>query len=510
MCQGVRSPDVLIMIEGLVAYVSGNHSVTEPLRTSLCAKTRRYERKRNGDLVAHDELKPVYDVIDKDTFRIGLNGLKRVSKQLYLLNDQGYNVDTVVNNREDFYFDNLPIPQLPYVLRDYQEEAFKALVGYRSGVVRLPTGSGKSEIFIAVAKSLYENYGYLTIVLEPTDVGEQTMLKRCKKYGIEAVSFRNRFDLTKDTVVMPTTPKILLNAIDINNLTSIESKKIAIISDECQHIPASSWHQVILSLNPVRNYGFSATPFSKYESLSASYLGMDYEDAVLDSVAGPLVFEEYASSPRIAKHLNDPILINFDIWEEKESVVGNDWSKLRHFSYQDDRMEVMANIVKHTDLLGLKSITFIHEKAQARRLMELIGSKNCMCWFGGGDCSTIYDKAAKSLEEICDLIERGIIRHIIATTHLDEVVDIPELDVCILQEWKMPRKSVQRAGRVLRKSESGASYIVNIWHSNSILRYHAKTRSNSLVEEYGKTPIVCHSLGEFKTAMNELKSPSID
>jgi superfamily II DNA or RNA helicase len=498
--------EITVRIHNLLAYITSDSEALQMIQNQLSATIFRYER-RGRVLQKVREYVPIYEEVNTHTICIGIPGLRKLKDTMELLRSTH---EITVNHDDSAYkVKKLVVPKLPYTLRDYQLEAFNALIGGGTGIVQLPTGSGKTEVILAVAKALHDSDpNCVTIVIEPTKVGEETILKRSSSYSIEAVPFRNIKLYSKNTVLIPTTPKVMLNKIE-KALSYLEGKSVVVISDECHHTSSVTWNSLIRLLNPVRCYGFSATPTT--ESMEhSSYRSMSYGDAALDSISGPLVYVNWFKNESISKHLNHPILIDYNIWGDSldSSYSGNDWTILKELLYSDERLEELAKVVDLFNSQNLTTVVFMHEMLPARSLMSMLADDKSMCWFGSGSCFFKGGShVVKSLKDVSTLIESGKIRNIIATTHLDEAVDVPEIDVAILQEWKLPRKSVQRAGRVLRRSSTGNSFIVNVWHSNPILAYHAKVRRNALCEEYGDSYVTCRTYNELVEVVGSKFAP---
>jgi superfamily II DNA or RNA helicase len=64
----------------------------------------------------------------------------------------------------------------------HQVESIIACLTRLSGVIRVPTGGGKGEVIVAVAKYLWEEFGWKSLIVVPKKGLAQQSFNRCKKY----------------------------------------------------------------------------------------------------------------------------------------------------------------------------------------------------------------------------------------------------------------------------------------------------------------------------------------
>ena len=92
----------------------------------------------------------------------------------------------------------------------------------------------------------------------------------------------------------------------------------------------------------------------------------------------------------------------------------------------------------------------------------------------------------KSKKSTVELFDEGKISILLATTILDEGVDVSDLDAVFLTGGgKKSRRIIQRVGRALRKSKTGKyAYIIDMAEScNKVLVRHAAERMKTYKEE---------------------------
>jgi superfamily II DNA or RNA helicase len=83
-------------------------------------------------------------------------------------------------------------------LRDYQKEALKAMSLSHKGILNLPTGTGKTLIFLSYIKS---NPGRYIIVVPSKQLQGQT-IRRCKSMAIPCARFRDGMDVKSNLVIV--------------------------------------------------------------------------------------------------------------------------------------------------------------------------------------------------------------------------------------------------------------------------------------------------------------------
>ena len=132
------------------------------------------------------------------------------------------------------------------------------------------------------------------------------------------------------------------------------------------------------------------------------------------------------------------------------------------------------------------STTRIHKTPTALLLSVCICLKRGLFSAGTDPEGKVTYDSDDSLEVVRKLGDHFNV--LIATSHLDEGVDIKSLDACILAcGGKKDRRIVQRVGRVLRRSKTGRyAYVIDFTDSGSkVLSRQSSSRLNMYKKDIG-------------------------
>lgn len=459
-----RLPTLHVTHEGLVITLRSS----EIWRAIPCFQTSGTQFYRTRDYTGTWRFKgrdvsiPLYSKVSDEEIKIGRSAWRRnrqVLRSLFSVKETGEEPLTILSFRG---YKN------PVQLRDYQGDAFMAAVDARYGIIQLPTGAGKTEILLSLAGFLTFK-GLRVLVLAANRSGESEIATRGKAYGFPIQAFRDSELLPKDSITVSTVATLMNNA--KKRLTRMD----VVIFDECHHLQAESWTRLFETVMPKRAYGFSATA---YTDDAAS-------KAVLKAYLGKIIFKEAASSPRIAKWLNIPVLLHLPWRADFPMVSSNDWLDIQEYQYHPSRLQCIAKAARMMMKQGITTFIPLTLKDAGLRLREML--PEAVCWYGGGEVHG-WDNGSdfKSMKKG---IESGEIQIVIGTSHMDEAVNLPSLDAVLLSEGKMTRRALQRAGRGMRKSDKGCTILLNLGFDNhSVLSRHSDSRVNALSKEYGLEP----------------------
>ncbi|KKN30774.1 hypothetical protein LCGC14_0830790, partial [marine sediment metagenome] len=151
--------------------------------------------------------------------------------------------------------------RLKIELRDYQEQAVEAALKGRRGIFAMATGTGKTEVMIAITAAL----GLKTLVLvNNRDLALQTAKRFSDRLagaevGVVGAGRRELRDITIATF------QSLRSWIRRDAETALEVLETydVVHSDECHTLPAKTYVPVILSTPAQYRFGWSATPFKE-------------------------------------------------------------------------------------------------------------------------------------------------------------------------------------------------------------------------------------------------------
>ena len=337
-------------------------------------------------------------------------------------------------------------------LDNYQVEAFIACYESINGIVKLPPGSGKTEIFLSLCNLL----DIRTLILfSRIDLARQT-LARAKKAGLDAGIVQGTEIDENHKIIMCT----------VQSAHKLKDKYEMVICDECHNSSAKGYQKILRRKDFVYRFGFSATPFinnsnSNHKNIAVKqYLG----DILFEKKVNDSELKHRLAQPKIKFiDINKPITIHKDKWPEIE------YSGIVENNYRNSKSIELAYKYKCV-LILIKKIR------QGIILKEYI--ENSVFLYGGTDVK-IREQAVKDFEAGKDIV-------LIASTIFDEGISINEIrNLIIAGGGASPIKAIQRLGRSLRITDIKKT--VNVYDfmdkTNNILERHSKRRLKCYKEE---------------------------
>jgi superfamily II DNA or RNA helicase len=330
-------------------------------------------------------------------------------------------------------------------LYDYQIKAVRICIQKINALIKLPTSSGKTEIFLSLCKLM----DLKTLILfSRIDLARQT-LKRAEKANLDAGIVQGQEVNENHKIVMAT----------VQSAHKLKDKYDVIIIDECHRSAASTYQKILRKRQFTYRFGFSATPFigsdkSKHKDIAVQkYLG-----AIEYTVpAGKLVDQLRIAKPNIEFiEMDKPHGIDYEKWPGAENlgIVFN--------GYRNGEIVSIAHSSKSVMIL-IKKIT------HGELLNGLI--QNSVFLYGGTPVED-REKAVKDFEDGRDIV-------LIASTIFDEGISINSIKTLIAAAGgTSPIKVIQRLGRGLRLDKDKTEVkVYDFWDScNETLERHSKKR----------------------------------
>lgn len=314
-------------------------------------------------------------------------------------------------------------------LRSYQKDTLKIMINNNLGIIKMPTGSGKTRVAVEFIKLANVS----TLIVVPTiDI---------KKQWKEQVS-----PLVHVMTYQSIKKKEYLKQFDL------------VIFDESHHLPAKSLYKIGINLkDSARVYGFSATP-------------MDREDDNLkiEAVLGPIIYDISTTQLTQEGYLCPAEIIFHEVPEYKNP----------EFNYQEmydyyiinnlERNNMICNIAK--ECIG-KTLILVSRIEHGETILDMLKDYDVV--FINGQLKKI---------------EREDVNHkyIIATTIYDEGIDISDIrNIIICSSGKSAIKTIQRVGRGLRKIVGKDKVIVHDFLDNCRWLYsHSHKRIKILSKDF--------------------------
>jgi DNA or RNA helicases of superfamily II len=380
-----------------------------------------------------------------------------------------------------------------FEVRKYQIDSIRAWVDdinmTGNGVIKAPTGSGKSVIAILSALEMLKNKPNSKIVYA---VNSTTLLKQfqnfAKKEDLPFLLVSGEVDELKNG------QKSDLIALSVSyyysqkkqkkheKLKELISNADLIIIDEAHHTPASMLKSLLMdSPNSIR-LGLSATPLRE-DGRELEILGLlgkisysiDYTELVKNNYLVPLEYIQYETVP--SKVIKEEIR-NIDVIKSYDSFAKTYSRLLRLF--ENSPYTNKQIIAKIKEINKYPALVIVRRIAIAKKLSELMNENGIIAdWVSSK--STLEERMEK-----IEALKNGKLQVLISTSLADEGLDIPNLSlVVLLTQGKSRIKLVQRIGRVMRPSQNKQKgYILDIVYPYEFFLKQGEKRYKFVSSEY--------------------------
>lgn len=323
-------------------------------------------------------------------------------------------------------------------LYDYQLSSLEEIADREFGVIVAPPGAGKTVLGL----KLIADKSQPTLILVHRKQLLDQWVERVQSFlGIPKKNI-GQFSGSKKTVGKEITVVMMQSLIKMDEE---EKKKVmnsfgTIIIDECHHIPAKTFRELITQFNPYYLYGLTATPKRKYndEKLIYHYIGeilttINPENAILKPKLKKgqkhTIVETYQTE------LHVPFDRKIDTFEILSKILIYDSNR---------NMQITQDILKKI-MVG-KKILVLTERKEHVEVLNLYLKTHCEVMTLTGDDSA--SKRNLKLEQL----KLGHFQVLIATGQLlGEGLDLPILDCLFLvYPFSFEGKLIQYIGRIQR------------------------------------------------------------
>jgi superfamily II DNA or RNA helicase len=356
----------------------------------------------------------------------------------------------------------------PHPLRWYQIKAITEAVKNRRGVVKCPTGSGKTIIALGICETFAQKS---LVIVNKKDLLYQTRdffaSNSNAKIGILGASERTDGEYVIATIqtltsLLKRTPK---------ELKSFLGKFSLVIGDEVHHTSDNYYYKTISScINAPYRIGLSATPLKR----------RDVGDLFLIGTFGEIIYEVTADELSKQGYLAKP-LIQFHMIEKPDlSSIGN-----YHVAYQrgiienEHRNEIVIQKAIEFSKRKIPSLILVRQVVHGTILQQMFQQNGFDVPFLFGQSSIdIRRDAVKTFDEKSILI---------ASTIWDEGVNIPNIRAMIIAASGASEiKILQRIGRGMRPKKNVANEVLIVDFvdkTNKYLLKHSRQRIETLLRE---------------------------
>jgi len=332
-------------------------------------------------------------------------------------------------------------------LMDHQLGAICTALSKRRGIIMAPTGSGKTEIFLAMLNMLESP----SLILFNRQQLTQQTTARAKERGLD-VGIVQGSNVEEKNITMATIQSI-------HKIENIKKYKNLIL-DECHNVASKQYQKILKLSHWERVYGFSATPVNPHK--------MDLKSAKIIANIGPVIFNTgtkdlmekgIIARPKIFMvPINMPDDIEDFSYREAEAA---------GIIYNKHRNKIIANIAERHRSEGVLILNKYID--QGKEIQKLIPDAPFI-W---------HEIVVKERLEIVKKFDDRKIDILIASRILDEGINIKNFKVLIIASAGISFvKTIQRLGRGLRVTEDKKSITVYDFldNTNHRLLKHSKFR----------------------------------
>lgn len=376
-------------------------------------------------------------------------------------------------------------------LREFQTQSLRKAIWAQRGILKLPTGAGKTIVSAAIAKYLDDHKGLSSLMIVPGVNSLNQSWARWRSYGLKDVGRlgdgHQDFG-ARHLIAVVNSAYSLFNNENPEALAWSESLG-CVMWMEAHHAQAMMWAEIGKMADVPYRFGLTATPFVNGGDAEVM------EDYTILGITGEII----ANVP-------DSLLMNLGIMAvpkihfvrmgSKARFTDTNWHSVKKHGIVSNelRNEAIVSMASRLAAAGRKVIVLINEiehcKIIARGVSKEIGSSLV---FHGGSKLLHF---ARGIERKSDKTEiQKLNQHLdemdsyvlVGSPAIDEDADFPSADTLIVGAGgRSPRRVVQRAGRVLRpKSGENRVDIIDFEdYSNVVLRSHSKSRHKTYAERY--------------------------
>ena len=496
---------------------------------SICVKPDRKFISENRSIIEQELLKYNHSIVTEICKSLKISGKTRNERQiklsqkasstslleeyrLALMTISGMDVrldtyskfsSTVALNMSETDVEKVP-------MFDYQQEAVTKMKEHfiekdkDSGILVMPTGSGKSRTAITflVQEMVSRGYQILWLVhrhslIEQAAENFYEFAGLCKlnnpgirQYRISCISGEHMSirQVDKHEIIVASIASVNRNK---DYLPRLLKSKVMVVVDECHHAPAKSYRETIKFIKKRRKntklLGLTATPLRMREGETKKLMNL-FDDNTL--------YEVPMSDLIVKGVLSDPVFDREQTGENFEPDISIDEAKhiIKHSELPESLVGKIAqskarnNIIvtkylENADKYG-KTLIFAMNILHSRFLHEELLKRNV-------ECGVVYSGKDDNKNVIKDF-RNGKIKVLINVNIMSEGTDVPDIDTVFLTRPTSSRVlMMQMIGRGMRGPKAGGTAKVNIIDFYDVWEEFQKWLNPKwIIEEEGDDPVI--------------------
>lgn len=352
---------------------------------------------------------------------------------------------------------------------DYQLDAAKKAVEAKQGVLRIATNGGKTEIACAITQYLKLKTIFMVTTRELLYQARERFIKRLGVTEAE-VGIVGDGNWTPGSWVTIATVDTIESRFEQTACQDLLKECEVLFVDECHHAGSETWYEVCTSCPANYRYGLSGTPLDRTDGANLRLLAAI--GPIIVEIGNKFLVERGISAKTdiIFSKITAPVLSKRLTYSSayKQGVVENP--------------HALALVVEWTKVFteaGLSTLVLCEEIAHGKSIDKALWTDT-----GGVFIPHLFiygdEKTEARATALKDFADRKL-PVLVASTILDEGVDVPAIDALILAGSRKSRiKTMQRLGRGLRGAKLICVEFANF--TNDHLLRHSLAR----LEDYKK------------------------
>lgn len=395
-------------------------------------------------------------------------------------------------------------------LRDYQVTSVERALQYKSGIIKVCTGGGKTEIALSILRTLYENTDGNLIMCVPStkllyQTKERALSRGFSESDITLYGDGNKLDPSKRFLIA--TVQTLFRRLEDPMFIEWRSNLKILIMDEAHHCSARTFYAVVDTLSPEYVLGVTAEPYYGDKTHKI-------QDLLVRGLLGSILYEVTVPMLVSKGFLSKPYMLVFDSECPKNIMTSQVWSYIQKVGLIENptRNAMIVDIAEALIQVDKRPLILISQIKHGSLLSANISARGyTVAMLTGGSAVDIYREGVviESLKDSDGEIPRkfteGSIDVLVGTSVLDEGVDIPAIASVILAGGgKSPIKVVQRLGRSLRpKKNDNTTILIDFMDTfNVVTRSHSKKRRGTITS-LGVDQYMCPKGRDIKKSVEE-------
>jgi len=318
------------------------------------------------------------------------------------------------------------LPEIAYIstieLRTEQEKAVNLAIEVEQGVIVSPPGSGKT---IMGLELIARRKQPALILTHRKQIMDQWIERIQTFLGIPKAHI-GRIDGVKKSIGEKITVAMMQSSVRKEDLTNLNNRFGLVLVDECHHIPAKTFREVISNINSRYCYGLTATPERKHKDEKLIYLFIgDIITELKESSEENLIKLSEKQDSKL--QTNRKVIVHTTDLEVPFSFTTDNYQLLaRIVSFDQARNKLVLEDIKHSVAAGKKTLVLSERKEHLEVLnMYLKGSSETILVTGDDSATSRKSKFAQ--------ITSGHYQTILATGQLlGEGMDVPDIQTVIL------------------------------------------------------------------------------